>query len=394
MDTKKTKPKKKPNIFVRIFAFLFTVVLLLGALVLIFHRDTLNLDAIARYFSYRSLERSDTGEASPFTYEGNSSSLFTSIGNDFLTTCTSGVHLYSQSGTEYVSDTKTLGNPLIDAAENAVVVYDAGGKDLYVYHNRTQAFALNNIDGTLISATINKAGWLTVVTHETGYKAVITIYDSSYKKHAACRISSIYITDAVLSDDCSTIAAATMGQQNTSYDSSVYLYKLKDFSDAQTELTPSVTYSLGNDVVLKMMWENQRLWVMQESALTVLSSEGKALSQTDWSTRYLKTFALSRDGFCAVLTGTYQSGNEATLTVYTNDGTVLGKTDLDTQVLSISASGRYLSVLTGEQLTIYLSNLSLYHELDGTSGASDVIQRDDGSAFLISSTSAWLFIPS
>ncbi|MBP1736736.1 MAG: hypothetical protein H6Q60_617 [Oscillospiraceae bacterium] len=393
MKSNAVKQTKKPNIFVRLFAFLLTVLLLLGALLLIFHRDTLNLDAVVRYFSYRSLTRSDTGEAASFSYEGNSGSLFASIGNDLLTASTSGVHLYSQSGTQYISDTMTLGTPLISSSGDMAVVYDAGGSNLYVYQNREQVFALTDIEGTILSACVNDSGWLTVTTHETGYKAVITIYDSDFQKQAAFQISSSYITDASLSDDCNTLAAVAIGQQGTAFDSSVYFYQLNNISDSQTELTPSVTYSLGNDVVLSTMWQSGHLWLMQESALTVLSDDGSVLSQTDWSSRYLKSFALSRDGFCAVLTGAYRSGTESSLAVYAYDGSVLGETDMDVQVLSLSASGHYLSLLTSDRLSTYLTNLSLYHELDSTQSAKEVLQRDDGSVFLISSTAAWLCIP-
>ena len=43
-------PKKKPNIFVRLLAFLVTLALLLGAVAAVVYRDRLNFDSIRRWF--------------------------------------------------------------------------------------------------------------------------------------------------------------------------------------------------------------------------------------------------------------------------------------------------------------------------------------------------------
>ena len=58
----KSNPKaKKPNILLRVLAFLVTAALVLGAAALVAWRDELNLDAFRRWLSYRSIQTSDTG---------------------------------------------------------------------------------------------------------------------------------------------------------------------------------------------------------------------------------------------------------------------------------------------------------------------------------------------
>lgn len=58
------------------------------------------------------------------------------------------------------------------------------------------------------------------------------------------------------------------------------------------------------------------------------------------------------------------AGSQATLQVIDDTGTVKGSLDLNQQVLSLSAAGRYLAVLTGDRLDIYTSDLSLYSSLE------------------------------
>ena len=94
--------KRKPNLLVRLLAFLVTLALVLGAVALVVNRDRLNLDAVKRYFSYRDLERSDSGQAQSFRVDGGDSSRYASVDGDLLLCFTKGVKLYSGSGTVYV----------------------------------------------------------------------------------------------------------------------------------------------------------------------------------------------------------------------------------------------------------------------------------------------------
>ena len=54
---------KKPNMLVRLLALAATAALILGALVLVVYRDTLNVDALKRWLAYRDMP---AGEAAPF----------------------------------------------------------------------------------------------------------------------------------------------------------------------------------------------------------------------------------------------------------------------------------------------------------------------------------------
>lgn len=71
----------------------------------------------------------------------------------------------------------------------------------------------------------------------------------------------------------------------------------------------------------------------------------------------------------------------------------VGSLALDEQVLSVSAAGRYFAVLTSDRLDIYTKDMSLYSSLEGVLGARKVLLRSDGTAFLISSGTAWLYVP-
>ena len=107
-------PKKKPNIFVRLLAFLVTLALLLGAVAAVVYRDRLNFDSIRRWFVYRSLEKSDSGQTESFQYDSAGKGGYSQVGDDLLVWSTAGVRLYSSGGVEYLNESLTLNRPVAD----------------------------------------------------------------------------------------------------------------------------------------------------------------------------------------------------------------------------------------------------------------------------------------
>lgn len=391
MDKQKA-PKKKKSLLVRLLAFLVTLALVAGAVFLIAHRDLLNLDAWKRYINYRTLERSDSGQAESFTYSGSSSDVFAALGNDLLICSEGGIRLYSGSGVCYVEDSCILDEPAVEVCGSTAAVYSIGGSTVYLYRDRTQHSVLKDLDGQLLSVRLNPSGWLAVTTRESGYKAVVTVYDEKLTKRMAFRLSSAFVTDAVVTDDCQSLAVISIGQSGAAFESTLSFYTLPDGQSGGTELdlAPASTHSLGNNVILEMD-HNSAIWCVGDRGVSVWN--GKTVNSWSCQGEYLKGYAVS-DGFTAMLIGKYQTSSQAELYAIDAQGVPSVARVISQQVLSLSAAGRYIAVLTADHLDIYTRDLEPYAALDGTNGARTVLMRDDGTALLIGSETASLYVPS
>ena len=130
-------PKKQPNLLVRLLAFLLTLALMLGAVALVAHRDKLNFDALKRWYSYRNLTKSESGQAGTFSFDGSPSDPCASLEGDLLTCSTgAGIRLYSQGGALLFHRAVTLSHPSVESSGRYGLVYDVGGRALYLYSER------------------------------------------------------------------------------------------------------------------------------------------------------------------------------------------------------------------------------------------------------------------
>ena len=148
-EQQESKPKK-PNILVRLIALLVTAALLLGALVLVVYRDRLNLDALARWFEYRNLETSESGEAVPFSHAGGRQANFAYLDSGVLLASDTGARYYSFSGELYAEEVRNLEQPVLTHSSGYGVVYDAGGQDLFLFSGVEEAFHLTLDSGELL----------------------------------------------------------------------------------------------------------------------------------------------------------------------------------------------------------------------------------------------------
>ncbi len=385
------QPKKKRKLLPRLLLGLVTLALAAGAVFLIAHHDQWNLDTLKRRITYRTLERSDTGQAESFSISGSASDLYCILDDDLLVCSNQGVRLYSTGGVCYVEDTLSLNEPAVEVCGDMAAVYDLGGNAVYLYSDRTQMGALTDLEGSILSVRLNSKGWLAVTTQDSGYKAIVTVYNSALTQLAAVRLSTSFVVDAVVTENCDSLAVVTIDQENAAFESALALYDLTGSQEAGVyyDLSPSSTLSLGNNLTVDL-FSDSPVWLVGDSALAVWS--GSSVVSWSYQGLYLRNYAVGSQT-AAILLSQYQSGNQTLLYLVDSDGESTGSLALDEQVLSLSAAGQYTAVLTANRLDIYDRELSLYASLEGTDGALQALVRSDGSALLIRSGSAQLYVP-
>ena len=389
-EQQESKPKK-PNILVRLIALLVTAALLLGALVLVVYRDQLNLDALARWFEYRDLETSESGEAVPFSHAGGDQVSFAYLENGVLMSSYSGARYYSFSGELYAEEVRNFEHPVLTHSDSCGVVYDAGGQDLYLFRGVEEAFHLTlDGGGELLSARVNDSGWLAVTSHGGGYRGSVAVYNSTYnaqEPQIQINLSTTFIVDAAASPDGQTVAIVTMGQEGGSFQSQIRFYPID-------QKEPSAVVSLGNTVVLELDYEDGQLWVLGEEQVSMIQEDGTVVGTYSLGRNYLKGCSFGGDGFALLLLGRYRAGSADQVVVLGPDGVEQVSQTLSSNVLAFDAAGRYVALLTGEELNIYTSDFTPYGTLDHTQNARYTSLTDSGAALLANSQQAWLYLPS
>lgn len=367
----------------RLLLLLLGAILLLALILSLTVRDRFGLTLFQRAFTYDNV----TGTVA-YSHGIQGTDLFHTLDDTLVACSVSALHLYSPAGESLVQEAISFKSPALSSNGKTAVVYDAGGQTLFVLTKGKIATTLTlPPEQFILSATINSSGWMAVTSKEDGYKGVVTVYDASFKPVVAIRLSSTYLTNAMVTPNCSGVYVLNPGQRGGVFESLLLYY---DLSGAETPLSQ---VSLNSGVALTMVSQSNRTWVLGEQSLFTLLSTGELATRYDYGGRYLKRANLDGNGFAAVLLSNSQTGNAGTLVTVDAEGVELGSLEIQEQVLGLSAAGRYVAVLTSSSLRVFTKDLEEISSSDQIPGVGNLALYEDGSVALITNELVRLYLP-
>ena len=347
--------------------------------------DRSGFDGLRRSIIYAKAVKDENGCAQLYRYNSDQSGHFASLDGSLVSVSMHQLTVLDEKNRTLYDESVKFQTPSLQSRGGRAVAYDVGGTEVYVLSDKGLVYKLD-CAGEVLNASLNQKGWLTVVCGESGCKAAVRVYDAEGEAVFAFRSSDRFVMTAALSADSRTLAAVTMGQENGVFASYVVFYRVNSDKEAgRCTLRGSVVYDLTA--------AGSGFCAVTEEQMCFLSGDGVMTAAYDYGGDYLRRVSVSDDGYAAVLLGRYRTGTQHRIVTVNGEGKELAALEIDAEVASLSAAGRYVAVLTGEELVIYDKQLNPCAQLQEVSQAREVLMRSDGSAVLAGSMAASLYLP-
>jgi len=277
--------------------------------------------------------------------------------------------------------------PALNVSGKYAVVYDVGGKILLLLKD-SELIQKLEMPGelTILSATVNEKGWVAVTSKEGGYKGVVTVYDPAFEAVLAIRLSSRYVSDAVVTPDCRGVYVISPGQAEGAFCNTLLYYTLSSREAPTREL------SLGSNVIRSIRCGKQ-CWIMGDKSLMILDSSCVITASYDYDGRYLKMGSLQGDDFASLFLSVSDSGTGGTLVTVDNEGVPYAELHFAGQTLALAAQNETIAVLTTGDLYTTTRTLEQYTAESNQRGIRNVAVYADGSIATITSASVGLYFP-
>ena len=372
----------------RFLVFALVLLAVLGVVIVAAWRDGTGFDALRRLFAYGRAE--EAASEVRYSYDSSESNRFAALGDTLAVLSDTKLQVLGPDGREAWSVPVKMDAPALEAGGDRAVAYDVGGTELYVVDAEGEVLSLTAAEEEpFLSARLNSEGYLAVTAGLTGYKGRVSVYDDQGEEIFALTASERFVLDAFVMEDCETLAAVTLGQEESVFVSNIVLYSLK----MAGEVDPSADYDVDDGLVAAIGEQDGRLITVSDTCLTTASRSGEVEAVYSYGGAYLREFDLRGDGFTALLLNRYRSGSVGRLVTVDTAGEEIASLDVNQEILSVSAAGDYLAVLYMDSVVIYTSELEVYAALEGTDYARDVLMRRDGSALVLGAESGHLFLP-
>ena len=377
--------ERKRKIRRKILSLIGLLVLVLAAVAVILFHEQMNFDKLRRYITYLNVK--DSSDYGTYSFDDHSANAYAAYSDGLAVASVAGLEFFGPSGESLLSVPASMGAPVLSVGDKLSLAWDAGGTTVLAASPSDGAALRTSVTQPLLDADISEGDWICYASPEDGYKTVLTVLDSKQNSVYRWYSSSQYLPLCAISDNGGTMAAVALGPQDGVFTSSVQL-----FPTNQEDPGPSV--SLGNQLILDLDFvEGKRLCAVGEESIQFVDTDGNLTGTYSYGGNYLEDFDLTGNGFITLALNQYQAGSRYTVVTVDHDGVEVGRLPVENEVLSISAAGNYVAVLTSDQLRIYREDLSEYAQTSETYGASRVEMRSDGTALLISSGSAHLYLP-
>ncbi len=377
--------KKRRGMRLRVASLITLVVLVSLAVVVVLLWDHVSLDGVRRFVRYLNVSQSEADGR--FSFDQHSSNSFAAVDRGLSIASVGGLTVYDETGDELYTVSSVFSAPAASAGSKVTLAYDIGGTRLLAVSSTRGVTAQVTTGGPLLDADISSGDAICYCAVENGKKTVLTVLDESQQEIYKWYSSSSFLSPCAVSETGAQAAAVSIGQSEHIYESTLLLF------DTAAQDDP-VALPLGNLLVYDLDYlPDGTICAVGETAAVLAGSDGSLLGSYDYSDRYLKDYALGGDGFLALSLNTYQAGSRYSIVTVDASSMESAERYIGVEILSLSACGKYLAVLTVDGLNIYTSDLELYAQTADTGAATEVLMRDDGTALLIAGSSASLFIP-
>lgn len=363
----------------RLVIFVLIAVVLLGLLSATVFRD--NTATLVRRMTF-------SGTKDNFSHNAQANSLFTGMDDNLLVCTQSQIQIFSPTGTVHLKESVSMGSPALNTAGNYAVVYDVGGQELRVIEDDKLSHELTlPAEESLLCATVNDEGWVAVTSKVSGYKAVVTVYNPAFESVLCIRLSSRYISDAVVTPDCHGVYLLSPGQSEGAFENTLLYYTLSSKDQ------PTKEVSLGSNVALSIL-SSGKCWILGDQKLLILDSSGVITASYDYEGQYLKMASLGGNGYAALFLSRSASGSAGNLVTVDDDGEAYGSLPLEGQTLAIAAQGKHIAILTTGEIMTTNVKLEKYRLEPNQLGIRNIAMYKDGSVALVSSATVNLYFPS
>ncbi len=308
----------------------------------------------------------------PYTYETGTQQVFAALKGGVAVVNTTGLQVLDKSGVMVCRSIVSMTTPAVASGGKRAVAYDVGGTVLRVGDTKGNVTLLDQ-DEKIISVSVNEAGYLAVVTEETGYKGRVTVYNGDLEPVYRWHSGSNYVLSACVSPDCRTMVALTLEETG----SGAHVFSLAGEEEYAGYSAPGTLLFdcgfLGND----------RLCAVHDGGLVFFSTSGADGGSWSFGGQYLTGYSFDGDGFATVLLSQYQTGSAGTAATVGYGGNVTGQLSMQEAAQGVSVRDKQVMIQYGESLALYSQSLEETDRVMGGQGAKGAVLTDKNKGYLL-----------
>ena len=343
----KRKPKRKITIDIKntkklkLVAIIVVVLLLIMLAAAQFGGVTFSTisDSVRTFFAGLG-----SGDGYPYQISGMVIGDATVTNSDLVLLYDDSVKVLDTTAKELSSIAHKYDHPVMQSNSGRVLLFDEGGNKFKV-QSKTRTLYEKETKYMILTGALGKDGSVAIATRAEDAQSMLTVYNSKEKEIFVWKCAKENIISCDVSDNGKLIAISVLGVENGSVYSKVYIFdKRKD--------TPKASFTYQDSAVSSIRFlSNETLFVLGNNVCSVIKGEKEEKINVSVNTPYM--IHISDNNTAVLVLSKYSSTTQKLVNVYDKSGRELFSNEIDGLVKSVSTDGKYVGVLTDNNVQIY-----------------------------------------
>lgn len=178
--------------------------------------------------------------------------------------------IYNSAGENITDISVNINTAIFSTNDRYLAIAEKNGQELCVISDKTYLWR-QKVDGEIQQIYINKNGYVILVTTDTTYKSIITVYDNSGKQLMRSFLASSRVTDVSISYDNKYVAYAEIDTSGTLIKSSVKIISIEKAQSNSAESTIYTKEAETSKMILKIQYqENGELVCVYDDSINIV----------------------------------------------------------------------------------------------------------------------------
>lgn len=260
--------RKKKKIF--IVALILTIIILLIAMISLYIAEERFRNVIDTYIFKRNITDENISTIDLNTDKNNQIHVYSKyiaiLNNQKIT-------LYNSYGEKVIDIDVNINTAIFDSSEKYFAIAENGGKELYLILDKNYLWS-NKVEGDILQVHVNRNGYVAVVTKDTIYKSILTLYNSDgtllFKRYFA----STRIIDASISADNKSVAIGEVDSSGAMIKSSVKILSVDNAkNDPDNAITNTYNAEDGKLLTNVKYQSKGQIACMYDDSINVIQNE-------------------------------------------------------------------------------------------------------------------------
>lgn len=299
----------------------------------------------AAFFSNPSVYKYFTdSKSSKLRFETGTESSAVVYGRDILLVNNEGISAVDRSGREVWGVSCAATTPVVEIKNKYIMHADLNGKAVNLYKKDRLETQIKT-EREILSARMNKNGYIAVVTDESGYRGMVTVYSASGREVFRWHSGSGYIADVALLSD-NSIAVAQILTDGETVRSKVLMPDMKGGGETKC------VAELDGLAVRLSADSGSKLCVICDKTMYAFKANGKELFKIDFQGRALCGYDIKNKGNMVL---EFEDGlGNTVLESYSAKGVLRGSYSAGEKLGAFAVSGECI-LAAGQQSVVRLN---------------------------------------